>query len=81
MYVADKTLVHNIADQPAVDCVVDAVVDTYGAQQYIGASVGTLRNWRSQGRGPRYIRYGRAIRYRVSDLNKYVEAHMVGGRR
>ncbi|WEV65608.1 helix-turn-helix domain-containing protein [Bifidobacterium sp. ESL0764] len=59
----------------------DHIVDTITAQKYIGVSAGTLRNWRSRGLGPRYIKYGRMVRYRIADLNKYVEKHMVGGRR
>jgi predicted DNA-binding transcriptional regulator AlpA len=33
----------------------------------------TLRNWRSLGRGPAYLKLGKAIRYRESDVQAYVE--------
>ncbi len=33
----------------------------------------TLRKWRREGRGPRYKRLGRAIRYRLRDLLTWAE--------
>jgi Helix-turn-helix domain len=37
-------------------------------------SSGHLRNMRSLGRGPKYLRVGGAIRYRLSDLLDWMEA-------
>ena len=37
----------------------------------------TLRNWRSQGLGPPFIRLGGAIRYRETDLLAWVDAQAV----
>lgn len=37
----------------------------------------TLRNWRVQGRGPRWVMLGRAVRYRPEDLQEYCEKHRV----
>jgi predicted DNA-binding transcriptional regulator AlpA len=31
-------------------------------------TTGTLANWRSQDRGPRYVKIGRAVRYRLADI-------------
>ncbi len=31
-------------------------------------SAGTLKNWRSQGRGPRFITIGSSVRYRAGDI-------------
>lgn len=49
------------------------------AAQYVGYSPATLRNFRSRGRGPRYIKDGRKILYRVSDLDAYLSALSSGG--
>lgn len=44
----------------------------------LGVSVDTLAQWRSQCRGPRYIKLERRlIRYRLSDLEIYLAAHAV----
>lgn len=32
---------------------------------------GTLRNWRTAGKGPKFIRIGATIRYRASDVKKW----------
>ncbi len=44
---------------------------------FLGICPRTLDNWRSQGRGPRYIRVGRRIVYRVEDLEAYLESRTV----
>ena len=53
------------------------VVDTMGAAEYLGLHARTLDNWRSQGRGPRYVRVGRRIVYRVHDLEAYLDDRTV----
>jgi len=37
----------------------------------------TLDNWRSQGRGPRYVRVGGRIAYRLKDLQAWMDAQTV----
>lgn len=51
-------------------------LDTKGAADYLGFSPVTLRQWRCQGRGPKYVKAGRSIRYRVADLDLYQEQHL-----
>lgn len=46
------------------------------AAELLRVSVGTLRNWRYQGRGPRYVKSeGRAL-YPIQGLNDYLAANM-----
>ena len=40
-------------------------------------AVGTLANWRSQGRGPEYIKYGRKVLYPVSEMDKWCRLNLV----
>jgi hypothetical protein len=40
-------------------------------------AVGTLANWRSQGRGPEYIKYGRKVLYPVSEMDKWLRLNLV----
>ena len=49
------------------------------AAQYLGVSRAYLRQGRAraQGSGPPYCRYGRAVRYRISDLNAFIAAHRI----
>jgi hypothetical protein len=43
------------------------------AAAFLLTSVGTLAQWRYLRRGPAYIKVGRSIAYRLSDLLDYVE--------
>jgi hypothetical protein len=56
------------------------LVTTEQAAEYIGGDdkplkTNTLEGWRVQGIGPRYIKIGRLVRYRVEDLDTFLEAH------
>jgi len=44
------------------------------AAEYIGAAVGTLRNWRAQRRGPYYFKVGRTVTYTLDDLKGFIES-------
>ena len=58
----------------------DALTDTNGAAQYLKIPSKTLQKWRSTGYANiPYIRIGRKIRYRPSDLKAYVDRHVIGG--
>lgn len=50
----------------------DTVYTTNQAADYLKLSPKTLVNWRGEGKGPRFVRLGRAVRYRKSDLDAYV---------
>jgi len=52
-------------------------VDEYEAAKLLGCTVSCLRAWRFRKVGPRFIRIGRLVRYRVSDLQDYQELHLV----
>lgn len=37
----------------------------------------TLAHWRSEGRGPAFVRLGRRVAYRGRDLNAWIESRRV----
>lgn len=41
----------------------------------LGLKVATLRAWRHQGRGPAYVRLGRAIRYLAVDVDEFLSSN------
>jgi hypothetical protein len=41
----------------------------------------TLSQWASQKRGPKYARFGRHVRYRLSDVIDWENAQLSGGER
>ena len=46
----------------------------------LGLKVATLRAWRNQGRGPAYVRLGRAIRYLAIDIDEFLNSNRHGPR-
>lgn len=52
-------------------------VDTEGASQHLGLAVSTLEKLRVSGGGPRFVKMGRAVRYRLSDLEEYLAERVV----
>lgn len=48
------------------------------AAPYLGCRPGTLRKWRSEGGGPKYIKIGSLCRYRLEDLEQFIESQAVG---
>jgi hypothetical protein len=55
----------------------DEVVNEYEAAKFLKKSVQTLRNDRCSRKGPAYLKLGRSVRYRVSDLMDYLEKHRI----
>lgn len=55
-------------------------MDTKEAAQFLCLSVSALRKWRMINFGPRGIKFGRVVRYRLSDLEAWATAQAtVGG--
>jgi excisionase family DNA binding protein len=48
--------------------------------EQLGLSVATLRAWRHRGKGPRFLRLGRSVRYLPSDVDDFVRASAVDTR-
>lgn len=42
------------------------------AAEFLGVSVTTLSKWRWLGKGPKFVRIGRSIRYPLESLQAYV---------
>jgi hypothetical protein len=58
-----------------------ALYDEEGAAKYIGGadspvSTRTMQRWRLEGVGPTYVKLGRLVRYRQSDLDAFLEKSM-----
>jgi hypothetical protein len=61
------------------------VVSERSAAALLAVSVALLRKWRRTGGGPPYLRIGRLVRYRLSDLRNFMDSCAVdpnaGGQR
>jgi predicted DNA-binding transcriptional regulator AlpA len=54
------------------------LIDECALAVRLGVSRSTLQSWRYTGRGPRWIKLGRLIRYRNADVDVYLRAHTRG---
>jgi hypothetical protein len=48
------------------------VLDTRGAADLLGVSARTLEGFRVRGGGPRFVKIGGAVRYRLASLEEYL---------
>lgn len=55
----------------------DPLLDELQAAKLLNLSTRTLQAWRVSGAGPPFVRAGRAIRYRHSDLLSWISANTV----
>lgn len=52
-----------------------SVLDTRGAADFLGVSARTLEGFRVRGGGPRFVKIGGAVRYRLTSLEEYLQHH------
>lgn len=48
------------------------VLTVQQAAEYLGLAVSTLNKWRCLGGGPVFMKMGRAVRYRITDLDQFM---------
>lgn len=52
----------------------DCLITETEAAKFLNFSISTLRNWRSEGKGPEFIKISqRTVRYRRRELNAWSE--------
>jgi len=54
------------------------LIDEVALAARLGVSRSTLQSWRYSGRGPRFIKLGRMVRYRLADVDAYLSANTHG---
>ena len=52
---------------------IEPVFDTIAAAPLLGVKPGTLEVWRYKGIGPRFVKCGSRVVYRLRDINAYLE--------
>ena len=50
----------------------DRLLREQDVAEMLGVAIATLRAWRRVGKPPAFIRLGRAVRYRMSDLRELI---------
>ncbi len=46
------------------------------AADFLNIKRSTLAAWATRGGGPAFVKFGRAVRYRISDLEKFIESRV-----
>lgn len=49
------------------------LMDSAELGQRLGKSTAALANWRYLGLGPRFVKVGKAVRYRASDVESWLD--------
>ena len=52
---------------------VEPVFDTVSAAPLLGVKPGTLEVWRCKGLGPRFVKSGSRVVYRLRDINEFLD--------
>ena len=50
------------------------LIDTVQLAEYLGNEVNTCEGWRLKGIGPSYIKVGRLVRYRIENVDRWIES-------
>jgi hypothetical protein len=53
-----------------------ANLDTHAAAEVLSVSPRTLQRWRQEGRGPRFAKLGGAVRYPLTELERFAAESM-----
>jgi len=54
-----------------------ALLSEEEAAPFVGTEPKTLANWRTMGKGPKFIRVGRKVKYHPDDVAEWVAARRV----
>ena len=71
---AAKAVQHVLAERP----ILQRYISTKDVSVYLGLSVDVLQLWRSQLKGPKFLRLNRAIRYDVHTLDAWMAGLIPG---
>jgi predicted DNA-binding transcriptional regulator AlpA len=72
------TIVHVAPSNQSEPVTAVDLIDEPALAARLGVSRSTLQSWRYTGRGPRFIKLGRMIRYRHADVDAYLRANTRG---
>jgi predicted DNA-binding transcriptional regulator AlpA len=57
----------------------EELLDEHDVARITGLSVASVRRWRLLRQGPKYRKFGSAVRYRPADLAAWIESRPIGG--
>ncbi len=49
-------------------------INEFQLSEMIGIKAPTLRKWRWEGKGPKFVKFGHRVMYNMKDVESYIEA-------
>jgi predicted DNA-binding transcriptional regulator AlpA len=62
-----------------IESKLEALLTEHQVAEIIGMSLASLRRWRLQRQGPKYLKIGAAVRYPPADVSAWLESRPTGG--
>lgn len=57
----------------------EALLNEHDVARITGLSVASVRRWRLLRQGPKYLKIGSAVRYKLEDISAWLESRPTGG--
>ncbi len=54
----------------------EKLIDEKQVEKFYGLKQSSLQKWRCLGGGPNFIKIGRSVRYRPSDIESFINDHL-----
>jgi predicted DNA-binding transcriptional regulator AlpA len=58
---------------------IEALLNEHDVARLTGLSVASVRRWRLFRQGPKYLKFGAAVRYKPEDISAWLESRPSGG--
>ncbi|QWV97472.1 helix-turn-helix domain-containing protein [Geomonas nitrogeniifigens] len=65
-----------MAQRQELPAVLSPTMRTEEAAKYLNVRPATLEQWRWNGRGPSFVKIGRSVRYRLTDLDDFLNSRV-----
>jgi predicted DNA-binding transcriptional regulator AlpA len=60
---------------------IETLLNEHDVARITGLSVASVRRWRLLRQGPKYLKIGAAVRYRIEDIRAWLATRPTGGER
>lgn len=60
---------------------IETLLNEHDVARITGLSVASVRRWRLFRQGPKYLKIGAAVRYRIEDIRAWLDSRPAGGGR
>jgi len=60
---------------------IETLLNEHDVARITGLSVASVRRWRLFRQGPKYLKLGAAVRYRIEDIRSWLDSRPAGGER